>query len=1194
MCKSLLRKSLVLAFAMIATLTASAQKVEISDEAGLRAIADNLQGSYVLTADITLTSEWSPIGSDAGNNDPSSSFQGEFDGAGHTINGLKVGGGSDIGFFGHTWNAYIHDVKFINANVGAYGNGNRAGIVVGNAHNTEIDKVFTAGVVNGSDHVGSIAGDTHDNSVVTNCLSTVAVWSSGYQAGGIVGDNDSGTIENNLFLGQAYAGNSWNGCGGIAGINEGNLTASNNFAAPIALGVASGLNAGHMHAIIGWSTTADHFLTNNYSADDIRFYEGSTTVTGEDLDNLNQSEYQGTVVSRSELMATASSVLPASAWDAAAGRFPVLKGMAVPFYGDYIEYTEVPEEFYVGSVQDLQVQSSLDRDVTITSSNPAVVKVEGTKIEGVAAGDAVITLSTVGDAFILGAQQTINVKVSTRDQINITSVEDLEKVRTNPNGIFTLTTDLDLAGVEFTPLPNFQGIFDGAGHVVRNVTVNTPNTSKVGFFAQITGGTIKNLGIEDSYFNGDADVAAVVGWCSGGFVQNCFVSNTYVEGRDHVASITGNMQRQGADGVVISNCLSNARIKTRTYQAGGIAGVANGGTMENCLFSGTIDESSGTNVGALCSLLDNNDWQTYMTTFRNNFAGPAHMFGAAGYGTDGNGRLIHLAGRGANFDNNYIVDNCLYGANISNASAGTELGNANDWNGELVDIATARTRDFYVNTLGWDFDNTWKFLEGAEGKMYPVLKFMNAPLKTLIYNMPDDPTDVYKDEFSGMTISGVVGSWGESTTLEIDAAKSTGSYDYDPDEGIIYYSEMGGAFVAGDIVVNVKVDPALNGIVTVTGANSFTISTVQSGESITISTAEEFLKIGKNPSGNFKLAADIDLTGTDFKGFSGTLPFSGVLDGDGHTVSGINIEETSGTNYGVFANTSGATIKNIAFDNFIVNNPNGYHVGFVGSAVNTKFEKVAFVGTVYGNDHVSVVCGDADNVTVENCYVNGYVYAYSQIGGFFGCTLDNGSTVKNSYFYGDLTAYTRGWVGGFLGLIDKGGEKSVVTIENCVSLGNCFSGGEGSPHVTHPFIGGNRHQNFDSDSEYAQIFFHNNLFNAAATMDAETDWPVNRETRDGGDVVPAEGLPESNFQQQNTYTSIDWDFNNVWTLGIGEYPYPVLKGQNIEPILGIEQVNNDMRNRFNSTKTYNIMGQQVDGTYTKGIIIRDGKKYVVK
>ena len=73
------------AAALLLSSAVSAQ-TRITDEAGLKAIANDLNGNYVLAADITLTGQWTPLGTEA------SPFTGTFDGGGHSIKGLNVTG----------------------------------------------------------------------------------------------------------------------------------------------------------------------------------------------------------------------------------------------------------------------------------------------------------------------------------------------------------------------------------------------------------------------------------------------------------------------------------------------------------------------------------------------------------------------------------------------------------------------------------------------------------------------------------------------------------------------------------------------------------------------------------------------------------------------------------------------------------------------------------------------------------------------------------------------------------------------------------------------------------------------------------------------------------------------------------------------------------------------------------------------
>ena len=77
------RTPLILATALLTSVSAFAQ-TEINDEAGLKAIAKDLNGSYVLAQNITLSDdEWTPIGT---SDHP---FTGTLDGEGFTIKGHR-------------------------------------------------------------------------------------------------------------------------------------------------------------------------------------------------------------------------------------------------------------------------------------------------------------------------------------------------------------------------------------------------------------------------------------------------------------------------------------------------------------------------------------------------------------------------------------------------------------------------------------------------------------------------------------------------------------------------------------------------------------------------------------------------------------------------------------------------------------------------------------------------------------------------------------------------------------------------------------------------------------------------------------------------------------------------------------------------------------------------------------------------
>ncbi len=120
----------------------------------------------------------------------------------------------------------------------------------------------------------------------------------------------------------------------------------------------------------------------------------------------------------------------------------------------------------------------------------------------------------------------------------------------------------------------------------------------------------------------------------------------------------------------------------------------------------------------------------------------------------------------------------------------------------------------------------------------------------------------------------------------------------------------------------------------------------------------------------FKLTADIQLNDTSVDGWyekedAYVWPmldnFSGVIDGDGHTIEGIliaGVMKKGGINFGFLRHATGATLKNINFYNGYVKVPNDPNNGGMDTA-----ENAPSAGFLCGG-------GGGDGLTVENCIVN--------------------------------------------------------------------------------------------------------------------------------------------------------------------------------------------------------------------------------
>lgn len=194
-----------------------------------------------------------------------------------------------------------------------------------------------------------------------------------------------------------------------------------------------------------------------------------------------------------------------------------------------------------------------------------------------------------------------------------------------------LMNDVDLAGIEWNPVgqtgaTQFQGIFDGQGKTISNMTVNNPSESEhvsSGFFgwlentsgvvvkdvkfdkANVTGshyvgvvagylsGTITGCEVNGSTVNGvnmnseaNGDkVGGIVGYINAGTVSNNTVTNCSVIGNRDIGGIVGAIT---AETTFTSNAVSDTKITYETEKSYGSAGAIVSGRL------GVVPDSTNT------------------------------------------------------------------------------------------------------------------------------------------------------------------------------------------------------------------------------------------------------------------------------------------------------------------------------------------------------------------------------------------------------------------------------------------------------------------------------------------------------------------------------------------------------------------------------------------------------------------------
>lgn len=521
--------------------------------------------------------------------------------------------------------------------------------------------------------------------------------------------------------------------------------------------------------------------------------------------------------------------------------------------------------------------------------------------------------------------------------------------------------------VSWTPFSFFMGTFDGNGHTISGLYVN--GSDKTAFCGSLNSGTIKNLGIVNSYFNCGNRGAALCGQNNAGTITACYVSSSTIKGNYWIGCICG--QNIGT----ITSCYSTGTATGNNF-VGSICG-QNASSVSNCYSTQSVGNGGGSQAteaqfasGEVTYLLNGSTSTGTLSWYQN------------------------LSMTGDSYP--VLVYN---GSNIVEKSDNGTYKNVSVHVHTMVETeAVAVTATAHGNNEYWTCSGCNLVFADAEGTIETTVE------EQTIHNYPDDFTEgfkicsVCKDAIYEEPAMGVDGYY------EIENA---GQLYWFADKVNNEYSEYStaNARLTSDIVVNDGTFSA-DGKFTATGATE--ISTPMSwtpirGQEITDGQYRE------------------------------SQLYSGTFDGDGHTVSGLywNRNENyvglfgaiSGTvkNVGLVNSYIGSSsyvggICGVNYGGTITNcystcNINGS--SDVGGICGCSYENASIsycyvTGNVMGNmENVGGICGNSDYSSINNCYATGNVSAInSKCGGV--CGMNGWGTISNCYASGEITCDTYG------------------------------------------------------------------------------------------------------------------------------------------------------------------------------------------
>ncbi len=332
------------------------------------------------------------------------------------------------------------------------------------------------------------------------------------------------------------------------------------------------------------------------------------------------------------------------------------------------------------------------------------------------------------------------------------------------NAIYSLSEDLDMTEYPvFKPMGDdvmkkFSGIFDGAGHSIKNLKI--ASTGGAGMFYKLdTEGIVENLFLDGVNISGGSDRTGAVAASNNGTIKAVHVEGT-VTGKTWTGMIAGYNDTNGK----INNC----EVFGSLYGSSTIGGISgyNANIIERCFADVTISSSvsgysGGDNVGGITGENTRMVRDCYSTgsiyAQSKNAGGITGRMQAYGgidvincYSTmsvscDGD-YVGGICGRGDSYTN---ITNCLSlnsllkGSNYveyingkESASSSTTITNSYGLADTVITrkSGTAKNRakisenelsDFaaFSAKMKWDFNNVWNWNQGA----YPTLK--NMPVR---------------------------------------------------------------------------------------------------------------------------------------------------------------------------------------------------------------------------------------------------------------------------------------------------------------------------------------------------------------------------------------------------------------------------------------------------------------------------------
>lgn len=710
------------------------------------------------------------------------------------------------------------------------------------------------------------------------------------------------------------------------------------------------------------------------------------------------------------------------------------------------------------------------------------------------------------------------------DPYLISCIEDFKIINEQPSANFKMMSDIDLAGVEWEPLCQsvpFTGTFDGGGFTIRNLAIDKPHISSIGFFSNVKG-TIRNVNYVNANVRSAGYAGVIAASCIQGTISNCKVIQSQVEGNAALGGIVGSVDRSSLSNLTVNDSIIG--LDKTAYYVGGIAGFAtNLSNFNQC--SAYVKLVGKNNLGGIVGYA--NSVEIMRSQSFGYVIGDTGIAGIVTCPDSANLIRVHDS-----FSQMELRGNSLIGGIISAAS---------------LNYTRSISCVYYAGKM--EFPKPMKTgIQGIEtfsgkGNLYQSYYDMNkAQLGQYVLSGGKSTIDMMQKK--------TYGYWGFGNTWAIDEKTSYPS--------LIWFTD---SITLNSGLVKKSMESAT---IDPTNGTSFTKGDGSKENPYEIENVDQLKLVTLKPTLSYKLTKDIDLQNNEWTPLCIETPFTGTFDGDSHTISNLKVTKSRASGVGLFSKMNGklknlnldyvvvdgsgigtlsggasnAVIENCKVSNVSIKSTLGSIGGVVGGAENTEFRNIIAENLILETDLdvcIGGIAAGTRNCTFSKCSVDGIFNGKSSIRGIGGiCGNLMGGKIEECQSFGKI-AGTR-YLGGILGSETSSGN-TFVEISNCMSqmdidgINNIY--GIGYLHNPKSFIKNSFYAgkltNVKAESLSPITFSNYSPLNCY--YDAEKLQIISNPERNVPKLTVA-------MLQKNTYNG--WDFDNVWSIVEGK-SYPILK-----------------------------------------------------